>query len=145
MSSFSEQLNEIRKVSIARLFCDNSDSITHMQRSAFEKVSAGYVFSSYIILMTLFHSINNICWLQKSSRELREYSTDGPYVLERLCTRSSWSTIFFQEVKIITCLYEILLLFCYYQIVKLNAIVIIYEVLIWSIKEYYINNMDCFW
>lgn len=34
-----EQLTEIRKASIARLLCDNGDSITHMQREAFEKVS----------------------------------------------------------------------------------------------------------
>ncbi|XP_043797588.1 peroxidase isoform X1 [Apis laboriosa] len=34
-----EQLNEIRKTSIARLFCDNGDNIQRMQQRGFEKVS----------------------------------------------------------------------------------------------------------
>ncbi|KAG6798480.1 peroxidase [Apis mellifera caucasica] len=36
---FIEQLNEIRKTSIARLFCDNGDNIQRMQQRGFEKVS----------------------------------------------------------------------------------------------------------
>ncbi|XP_017753112.1 PREDICTED: peroxidase [Eufriesea mexicana] len=35
-----EQLNEIRKASISRLFCDNGDHITTMQPKGFQKVSA---------------------------------------------------------------------------------------------------------
>ncbi|KAG9434627.1 peroxidase [Apis mellifera carnica] len=35
----AEQLNEIRKTSIARLFCDNGDNIQRMQQRGFEKVS----------------------------------------------------------------------------------------------------------
>ncbi|XP_053983301.1 peroxidase-like isoform X1 [Hylaeus volcanicus] len=34
-----EQLNEIRKSSISRLFCDNGDHITHMQPRGFQQVS----------------------------------------------------------------------------------------------------------
>lgn len=34
-----EQLNEIRKSSISRLFCDNGDQITHMQLRGFQQVS----------------------------------------------------------------------------------------------------------
>lgn len=37
--NFAEQLNEIRKTSIARLFCDNGDNIQRMQQRGFEKVS----------------------------------------------------------------------------------------------------------
>ncbi|CAK9801255.1 Pxd [Anthophora quadrimaculata] len=35
-----EQLNEIRKASISRLFCDNGDHITNMQLKGFRRVSA---------------------------------------------------------------------------------------------------------
>ena len=36
---FSEQLNEIRKSSISRLFCDNGDNIQSMQSRGFEQIS----------------------------------------------------------------------------------------------------------
>jgi peroxidase len=34
-----EQLNEVRKASMARLFCDNGNNIEQMQRAAFLRVS----------------------------------------------------------------------------------------------------------
>ena len=39
-SCFTEQLLEIRKASISRLFCDNGDYIENMQPRGFEQVSA---------------------------------------------------------------------------------------------------------
>lgn len=41
-----EQLNEIRKSSIARLFCDNGDNITNMQRKGFQQVSTSNPLTS---------------------------------------------------------------------------------------------------
>lgn len=38
----SEQLNEIRKSSLARLMCDNADHLFTMQPRAFERVSERY-------------------------------------------------------------------------------------------------------
>lgn len=35
----TEQLNEIRKVTLARLLCDNGDNMGHMQALAMESVS----------------------------------------------------------------------------------------------------------
>jgi hypothetical protein len=39
-----EQLNEIRKASMARLFCDNGNNIQQMQPAAFRRVSPRYEY-----------------------------------------------------------------------------------------------------
>lgn len=39
-----EQLSEIKKIKLSRIFCDNSDNIQFMQRNVFLKISDRYVY-----------------------------------------------------------------------------------------------------